>query len=83
VSSIEVNGAWRALGAEHNQTERRSEELFNDWGLRNEPRVDLSRELLKEVTRESATITRRELRAKAYELSAGVPAPHDISSSPP
>lgn len=72
VSSIEVNAAWRALGAEHNQTERRAEELFNDWGLRNEPRVDLAAELHGEVTRESATITRRELRAKAYELSAGV-----------
>jgi conjugative relaxase-like TrwC/TraI family protein len=80
-SSIEVNGAWRALGAEHNQTERRAEELFNDWGLRNEPRVDLSRELLKEVTRESATITRRELRAKAYELSAGVCRPAEANQA--
>jgi conjugative relaxase-like TrwC/TraI family protein len=71
-SSVEVNAAWRALGAEHNQTARRAEELFNDWGLRNEPNVDLSKELLKEVTRESSTITRRELRAKAYELNAGV-----------
>lgn len=74
-SSVEVNGAWRALGAEHNQTERRSEELFNDWGLRSAPKVDLATELLGEVTRESSTITRRELRAKAYELSAGVGRP--------
>jgi conjugative relaxase-like TrwC/TraI family protein len=77
VSSVEVNAAWRALGAEHNQTERRAEELFNDWGLRNEPEVDLSQELLKEVTRESAMITGRELRAKAYELSAGVCRPEE------
>ena len=68
----EVNAAWRALGAEHNQTPARSEELFHDWGLRGEPDVDLARELLVEVTREQSMITERELRAKAYELSAGV-----------
>jgi conjugative relaxase-like TrwC/TraI family protein len=70
--STDINAAWRALGAEHNQTVRRSEELFNDWGLRNEPKVDLAKELLAEVTRERSMITERELRAKAYELSAGV-----------
>jgi conjugative relaxase-like TrwC/TraI family protein len=75
--STDVNATWRALGSEHNQTAQRSEELFNDWGLRNEPKVDLSEELLKEVTRESAMITERELRAKAYELSAGVCRPEE------
>ena len=34
--------------------------------------VDLAGELLAEVTREQSMITERELRAKAYELSAGV-----------
>jgi len=72
-----VNAAWRALGAEHNQTQKRSEELFNDWGLRNEPKVDLAKELLAEVTRDSAMVTKRELRAKSYELSAGVGRPAD------
>ncbi len=71
----DVNAAWRALGAEHNQTQKRSEELFNDWGLRNEPKVDLAKELLAEVTRDSSMVTKRELRAKAYELSAGVGRP--------
>jgi conjugative relaxase-like TrwC/TraI family protein len=70
--SIDVSAAWRVLGAEHNQTAQRSEELFNDWGLRNEAPVDLRKELLAEVTRERSMITERELRAKAYELSAGV-----------
>jgi conjugative relaxase-like TrwC/TraI family protein len=75
--STDVNAAWRALGSEHDQTARRSEELFNDWGLRNEPKVDLARELLAEVTREKSMITERELRAKAYELSAGICRPTD------
>jgi conjugative relaxase-like TrwC/TraI family protein len=70
-SPVEVNAAWRALGAEHNQTAARSEELFHDWGLRGEHSVDLAGELLAEVTREQSMITERELRAKAYELSAG------------
>ncbi len=69
--STDVSAAWRALGAEHNQTARRAEELFNDWGLRHEI-IDLRAELLAEVTRERSMITERELRAKAYELSAGV-----------
>ena len=54
---------------------QRSEELFNDWGLRNEPKIDLAKELLAEVTRDSSMVTKRELRAKAYELSAGVGRP--------
>jgi conjugative relaxase-like TrwC/TraI family protein len=74
--SIQVDAAWRALGSEHNQTTRRTEELFNDWGLHT-PRADLRSELLVEVTRERSTITTRELRAKAYELSASVCRPAD------
>ena len=70
--STGISAAWRALGAEHNQTAARTEELFHDWGLRGEPNVDLRKELLAEVTREHSMITERELRAKAYELSAGV-----------
>jgi conjugative relaxase-like TrwC/TraI family protein len=70
--AIDVNTAWRALGEEHNQSLTRSEELFNDHNIDNQPRVDLGKELLSEVTRERAMITERELRAKAYELSAGV-----------
>lgn len=70
--SVNVNAAWRALGAEHRQTAGRSEELFHDWGLRGEANVNLATELLAEVTREQSMVTERELRAKAYELSAGV-----------
>jgi conjugative relaxase-like TrwC/TraI family protein len=78
--SVDVNAAWRALGAEHNQTAARSEELFHDWGLRGDPNVDLTNELLAEVTREQSMITERELRAKAYELSAGICRPAEADS---
>jgi conjugative relaxase-like TrwC/TraI family protein len=68
----QVNAAWRALGGEHNQTAKRSEEAFHDWGLRNDPNIDLAKELLANVTKEASTIDTHELHAKAYELSAGV-----------
>jgi conjugative relaxase-like TrwC/TraI family protein len=78
--SVDVNAAWRALGAEHRQTAGRSEELFHDWGLRGEANVDLANELLTEVTREQSMITERELRAKAYELSAGICRPAEADT---
>ena len=67
---IDVNAAWRALGEEHGQSRKRSEGLFNDRNIERQPKVDLAGELLSEVTRERSMITERELRAKAYELSA-------------
>jgi conjugative relaxase-like TrwC/TraI family protein len=70
-ASTDVNKAWSALGEEYNQTAKRSEELFHDWGLRADRKVDLRGELLVEATRERSMITKRELKAKAYELSAG------------
>jgi hypothetical protein len=69
---IDVNAAWRALGEEHGQSGERSEELFDERNIDNRPNVDLAKELLSEVTKEHSMITERELRAKAYELSAGV-----------
>jgi len=72
-----VNAAWRALGAEHDQTAQRSEEAFHDWAHRHEPDVDLAKELLANVTSESSMINRHELQAKAYELSAGVCRPEE------
>jgi conjugative relaxase-like TrwC/TraI family protein len=69
---VDVNDAWRAIGEEHGLTSRDAEELFNDRNIDNQPKVDLASELLSEVTRERSMITGRELRAKAYELSAGV-----------
>jgi hypothetical protein len=68
----QVNAAWRALGAEHNQTAQRSEEAFHHWAHRNEPNIDLVKELLANVTKEASMISTHELHAKAYELSAGV-----------
>ena len=77
-TTVEVNNAWRALGEEHSQTARRSEEAFHDWGLHRDPNIDLRKELLENVTQEASMITTHELHAKAYELSAGVCRPAEV-----
>jgi conjugative relaxase-like TrwC/TraI family protein len=74
---IDVNEAWRAVGEEHGLSAERTEQLFEERSISNQERVDLRAELLEEVTRESAMIEDRELRAKAYELAAGVCRPEE------
>ncbi len=69
---LDVNEAWRAVGEEHGLSGERAERLFNERSISNQGSVDLRAELLEEVTRERSMIGERELRAKAYELSAGV-----------
>jgi conjugative relaxase-like TrwC/TraI family protein len=70
--AIDVNNAWRAQGEEHGLNKTYVEGLFNERASDNRSPVDLRKELLTNVTRESSMITTHELKAKAYELSAGV-----------
>lgn len=74
-ATVDVNEAWRAVGEEYGQTAERTEELFNDRGLATSTEVDVRRELLEAVTEQRSIITERELKARAYELSAGVSRP--------
>jgi len=74
---IDVNDAWKAQGQEYGLGAEQVERLFTERPIDNRPQVDLRRELTSEVTRERSTITERELRAKSYELSAGVCRPAD------
>lgn len=74
-ATVDVNQAWRAVGEEYGQTRERTEELFNDRTVATESQVDLRRELLAAATEQRAMITERELRARAYEVSAGVSRP--------
>ena len=76
-SSVDINGAWRARGAEHGLTKEHAEGLFNDRAIDNQPAANLREELLKEVNRERSMINGHELKAKAYEVSAGVCRPAD------
>ena len=73
---VEVDGAWRAIGEEHGLDARVSEGLFRDRPIEHKGHeVDVRDELLREVTRERSMVAERELRATAYEVSAGACAP--------
>jgi len=74
---FDVNEAWRAVAEEHGLSAERAGGLFSERSIASSPNVDLRGELLKEVTRERATIEGRELRAKAYEISAGACRPQE------
>jgi conjugative relaxase-like TrwC/TraI family protein len=79
-ATVDVNQAWRAIGEESGQSRERAEELFNDRGLSRGTEVDLRRELLEAVTEQRSMISERELKARAYELSAGVARPTEADS---
>jgi conjugative relaxase-like TrwC/TraI family protein len=74
---VDVNEAWRAVGAEHGLTREQARDLFTgiDQGLersvRGERSRDLARELSEALVRERATVSEREVRARAYELAVG------------
>ncbi len=74
-ATVDVNEAWLSVGEEYEQTRARSESLFNDRAREKTPEVDLRRELLNGVTEQRSMITERELKGRAYELSAGVSRP--------
>jgi conjugative relaxase-like TrwC/TraI family protein len=73
--AIDINKAWRAQGEEHGLTKQYTEQLFNDRNMHQHATVDLRKELLTAVTSERSMITTSELKAKAYEVSAGVGRP--------
>ena len=75
---IDVNSAWRAQGEEHGLGRAHVEGLFNERSIDDRGSVDLRRELIATVTSERSTVTEHELRAKAYELSAGVCRPVEM-----
>jgi conjugative relaxase-like TrwC/TraI family protein len=76
----DVNDAWRAQGEEYGLNKEYVEGLFDERTIENRSPVDLRKELLANVTSESSMITTHELRAKAYELSAGVCRPGEADA---
>jgi conjugative relaxase-like TrwC/TraI family protein len=74
---LDVDSAWRAMGEEHGLSAKRANGLFAEHSITKQTGVNLRAELVEEVTRERATIEDRELRGKAYEISAGVCRPQE------
>jgi conjugative relaxase-like TrwC/TraI family protein len=72
--AVNVDEAWRAVGEEHGLTREVAYALYE---ARRGPSAerDLSRELLADVTKDRATVSERDLHARAYELAAGVSHP--------
>jgi conjugative relaxase-like TrwC/TraI family protein len=74
---LDIDGTWRAVGEEHGLSAKRSDALFREHSIGKQVDINLHAELLDEVTSERAVIEDRELRAKAYEISAGVCRPRE------
>ncbi|HEY3865338.1 MAG TPA: MobF family relaxase [Solirubrobacteraceae bacterium] len=74
---VDVNEAWRAVGAEHGLTREQARSLFTglDRGLQQslhgEQARDLAGELPDALAKDRATVSGREVRARAYELAVG------------
>jgi conjugative relaxase-like TrwC/TraI family protein len=74
-ATVDVDGAWLAVGEEYGLTRERVHSLFAGQLTPARDRSverDLPRDFLAEVTRDRATVSDRDLRAGAYELAAGV-----------
>ena len=74
-STASVNAAWRAVGEEYGLSREQAHSLFTgslEQTVTGERPRDLARELLVDLTREQAVVRERDLRARAYELAAGV-----------
>jgi conjugative relaxase-like TrwC/TraI family protein len=73
----DIENAYDAVGSEYHFTRQDATNLPTNSPTTPDPNIDLAKELLAEVNRERSMITTRELRAKAYELSAGVCRPSE------
>jgi conjugative relaxase-like TrwC/TraI family protein len=74
-ATVDVDAAWRAVGEEYGLSRGRVRGLFNAEGTPDPERPTeqaLPGELLGDLTREAATVSERDLRARGYELAAGV-----------
>ncbi len=75
--ALDANKVWRAVGAEHGLTREQARGLFTSidqsrvQSAEGERRRDLARELPQALTQERASMSEREVRARAYELAVG------------
>jgi hypothetical protein len=81
-AAVDVDAAWRAVGEEYGLSRERVAELFSAERFLQQSRSprDLAPELTRDVTRKSAIVSERDLRARAYELAAGASHPSEADS---
>jgi conjugative relaxase-like TrwC/TraI family protein len=70
-AAVDVERAWRAVGEEHGLSRGQAQSLYSSRQREPFSREDFGRALLADVTSHSATVSERDLRARAYELAAG------------
>lgn len=74
---MDVNEAWRAVGAEHGLTREQARDLFTgidralEQNLRGKQARNPAGELPDALAKDRATVSEREVRARAYELAVG------------
>jgi conjugative relaxase-like TrwC/TraI family protein len=77
-TAVSVDAAWRAVAEEYGLAREQAQSLFTgidttpQRSLTSEQARDLARDLLRDLTRESSMVSDRDLRARGYELAAGV-----------
>jgi conjugative relaxase-like TrwC/TraI family protein len=76
-ASVDVEGTWRAVGEEHGLTAEGLAGLRAERSRERSEPQRLAQELLRDVVRHRSTVSERDLKARAYELSAGVCDPAD------
>jgi conjugative relaxase-like TrwC/TraI family protein len=77
-ATVDVDAAWRAVGEEYGLSREQVQSLFDGELAQTGERVadrELASELLRDATSDRATLTDRDLHARAYELAAGVAHP--------
>jgi conjugative relaxase-like TrwC/TraI family protein len=78
--AVDVERAWRAVGEEHGLSREQAQSLYSGHERERFSREDFGRALLADVTSHSATLSERDLRARAYELAAGKAHPREADA---
>jgi conjugative relaxase-like TrwC/TraI family protein len=70
VRAVDVDRAWSAVGEEYGLSREAAQDLYSERE-QEFSRDEFARELLANVTKHSATVSERDLRAQGHELAAG------------
>ncbi|HWG08237.1 MAG TPA: MobF family relaxase [Solirubrobacteraceae bacterium] len=70
-AAVDVDAAWRAVGEEYGLTREALERMRTERSPQND-HAALAGELLRDVAKDHAVVSDRDLKARAYELAAGM-----------
>jgi conjugative relaxase-like TrwC/TraI family protein len=70
-AAVDVDAAWRAVGEEYGLGREAVAQMYSTRSAKRDAAA-LAGELLRDATKEHAVVSDRDLKARAYELAAGV-----------